>query len=21
IVSSFGKTFHATGWKVGYCCA
>lgn len=19
IVSSFGKTFHATGWKVGYC--
>lgn len=21
IVSSFGKTFHATGWKVGYCIA
>jgi methionine aminotransferase len=21
VVSSFGKTFHATGWKVGYCCA
>jgi len=21
IVSSFGKTFHATGWKVGYCLA
>lgn len=21
IVSSFGKTFHATGWKIGYCCA
>ncbi len=21
LVSSFGKTFHATGWKVGYCCA
>jgi methionine transaminase len=21
IVSSFGKTFHATGWKVGYCVA
>jgi methionine aminotransferase len=21
IVSSFGKTFHATGWKVGYFCA
>ncbi len=20
-VSSFGKTFHATGWKVGYLCA
>ncbi len=20
-VSSFGKTFHATGWKVGYCVA
>jgi methionine aminotransferase len=20
-VSSFGKTFHATGWKVGYACA
>lgn len=20
IVSSFGKTFHATGWKVGYIC-
>jgi methionine aminotransferase len=19
VVSSFGKTFHATGWKVGYC--
>ncbi len=21
IVSSFGKTFHMTGWKIGYCCA
>jgi methionine aminotransferase len=21
VVSSFGKTFHCTGWKVGYCCA
>jgi methionine transaminase len=21
IVSSFGKTFHATGWKMGYCVA
>ena len=21
IVSSFGKTFHATGWKLGYCAA
>ncbi len=21
LVSSFGKTFHATGWKIGYCCA
>lgn len=21
IVSSFGKTFHVTGWKVGYCIA
>jgi methionine aminotransferase len=21
IVGSFGKTFHATGWKVGYCVA
>lgn len=21
IVSSFGKTFHATGWKTGYCIA
>ncbi|TWR31089.1 aminotransferase class I/II-fold pyridoxal phosphate-dependent enzyme [Mucilaginibacter pallidiroseus] len=21
IVSSFGKTFHATGWKMGYCLA
>jgi methionine aminotransferase len=21
LVSSFGKTFHATGWKVGYVCA
>jgi len=21
IISSFGKTFHATGWKVGYCVA
>ena len=21
LVSSFGKTFHATGWKMGYCCA
>jgi methionine aminotransferase len=21
IVASFGKTFHVTGWKTGYCCA
>jgi methionine aminotransferase len=21
VVSSFGKTFHATGWKIGYCVA
>lgn len=21
VVASFGKTFHATGWKVGYCMA
>lgn len=21
IVSSFGKTFHVTGWRVGYCLA
>ena len=21
IISSFGKTFHTTGWKVGYICA
>jgi len=21
VVSSFGKTFHATGWKMGYCIA
>ncbi len=21
IVSSFGKTYHTTGWKIGYCCA
>lgn len=21
IISSFGKTFHTTGWKVGYCLA
>ncbi len=21
IVSSFGKTFHTTGWKIGYCIA
>jgi methionine aminotransferase len=21
IVSSFGKTFHTTGWKIGYCVA
>lgn len=21
IVSSFGKTYHATGWKIGYCAA
>jgi methionine aminotransferase len=19
VISSFGKTFHTTGWKVGYC--
>jgi methionine transaminase len=21
VVSSFGKTFHSTGWKIGYCIA
>ncbi len=21
VVSSFGKTYHATGWKIGYCAA
>jgi methionine aminotransferase len=21
VVSSFGKTYHATGWKIGYCVA
>jgi methionine aminotransferase len=21
VISSFGKTFHATGWKIGYTCA
>ena len=21
VVASFGKTFHNTGWKMGYCCA
>lgn len=21
VVASFGKTFHTTGWKTGYCCA
>ena len=21
VISSFGKTLHATGWKLGYCCA
>lgn len=21
VISSFGKTFHVTGWKVGYCVA
>jgi len=21
VVSSFGKTYHATGWKIGYCMA
>ncbi len=21
VISSFGKTVHATGWKIGYCCA
>ena len=21
IISSFGKTYHTTGWKVGYCAA
>ena len=21
IVYSFGKTFHSTGWKLGYCVA
>src|SRR3546814_8216889 len=21
VISSFGKTYHCTGWKVGYCIA
>lgn len=21
VVGSFGKTYHSTGWKIGYCCA
>lgn len=21
VISSFGKTLHTTGWKIGYCCA
>ena len=21
VVSSFGKTYHTTGWKIGYCTA
>lgn len=21
VIASFGKTFHNTGWKMGYCCA
>ena len=21
VISSFGKTTHTTGWKIGYCCA
>ena len=21
IISSFGKTLHTTGWKIGYCCS
>ena len=21
VTASFGKTFHNTGWKIGYCCA
>lgn len=21
VISSFGKLFHTTGWKIGYCCA
>src|SRR5690606_23201678 len=21
LISSFGKTLHTTGWKIGYCCA
>jgi methionine aminotransferase len=21
VISSFGKTFHTTGWKIGYACA
>ena len=21
VISSIGKTFHNTGWKIGYCCA
>src|SRR3546814_9530783 len=21
VISSVGKTYNATGWKIGYCCA
>ena len=21
VISSFGKTYHTTGWKIGYCAA
>ncbi len=21
VISSFGKTYHTTGWKMGYCAA